>query len=574
MRLNPTGRTLIMPVPLRDGAALLGELVAHIDADDRISVRKATLLLLLEKHVKAGVLAAIEALPEQGGQIDISSLKESGAELQFDQSEVALMLVSRADLKAPKKINLGGFRTNLASAAEAAPAAVSGYLNVTAGVEHLWASRDAKERTSTHLEFKSAIRVGGAVVENHAGYDGALDAETCPQGAVCTYQHTSGFKRRGSRVVYDLPDTALRLQAGDTSTRQTGFQRVTDILGVAIEKAPLKLQPDKAGRATATHSFVVEKPSEAEISVNGAIIRRIRLQPGNYDIDGLALSTGSNNVEITLIDASGERRTISRSTYFDRRLLTEGHSEWSLAAGVPSYYRNSERRYNLEDQVASGYYRLGLSERLTGEIDTQADKHVQMAGAGLLLASEWGFFSARSALSLSDIGPGVAIGGSWDLINFGSAGGLLSDEMGKRQTLRFAAEYRSDDFRQPGEFLTYASGLIYPTHDYWLKLDGSYSVPITSNLTATVSGRYQFGKEDADKSLYGVSGDRFGADLTFSGPLTEDISGSVAFGYSNESYLLQNVQDARDGAFRVLVRAFMRLGRDTNISANFDTLNN
>lgn len=215
------------------------------------------------------------------------------------------MLVSRADLKAPKKIDLGGFRTNVASAAEAAPAAVSGYLNVTAGAEHLWASRDAKERTSTHLEFKSAIRAGGVVVENHGGYDGTIDAETCPQGAVCNYQHTSGFKRRASRVVYDMPDTALRLQAGDTATRQTGFQRVTDILGVAIEKAPLKLQPDKAGRATATHSFVVEKPSEAEISVNGAVIRRIRLQPGNYDIDGLALSTGSNDVEITLIDASG-----------------------------------------------------------------------------------------------------------------------------------------------------------------------------------------------------------------------------------------------------------------------------
>src|SRR6056297_474073 len=225
MKLNTTGRALVMPVPLRDGTATLGELVARIDPEDRIWVRKAKLLRLLGKHVKPDVIAAIRALPDQNGRIDIASLGKSGAELQFDHSEVALKLVSRADLKAAKKIDLGGFRQTVASAAAPEPAAISGYLNVTAGAEHLWAGQNTKERSSLHVELQSAIRLGGVVIQNKGSYDGAVDSERCPRGAVCTYKHQNGLKRQTSRIVYDRPEMAIRLQAGDTATRTAGFQR-------------------------------------------------------------------------------------------------------------------------------------------------------------------------------------------------------------------------------------------------------------------------------------------------------------------------------------------------------------
>lgn len=579
-RLNPTGRVLMMPLPLMDGDRNLGEVVARINPDDRILVRKDVVVKLLKDSVKPQVIATISQLPESAGHIEIGEIAKSGAELVFDQAEVALRIRPKADLRTTQNISLGGVNPVMANARAVDPALFSGYLNVTGGVDYLWAGDENSDKTSLHFDLQSAVRFGNIVAENEAGYDGEVDSQTCPHEAICNYTHDSGLKRRNTRLVYDRPEEALRFQAGDTTTRPAGFQRITDILGVAAERAPRILQPETAGRSTASHSFIVERPSQAEIAINGNIVRRLKLQPGSYDIKDLTLVTGSNDVEVTLIDDTGARRTLSNSTYFDRRLLTEGDSEWSLAGGVPSYYKDGERAYTDDEYAVSGFYRWGVSDRLTGDVNAQADSNVGMAGAGLLASTPWGFFATRTALSHSNAGSGFAIGADWDLINFGDFNGLTGDDQfGARQSLRLSAEYRSDKFRLPGDFLTTASGLIYPSTDYWLALSASYSTPIGWGISTTLSGRYQFGRDDnASQAPYTLRGDRYGGDITFSGALTDMINGSVTLGYSNESYLLtsgsgQNGNRAADPEFRVMARAFVRLGPNTNITGSHDSLN-
>lgn len=574
-RLNPTGRVLMMPMPLMDGDRNVGEVVARIEPDDSIWVRRDVLVRLLGESVKPQVLAAIERLPDVGGHVSIAALSQCGAELRFEQAEVALRIVPKADLRTTQKISLGGARPGLANARTVAPASLSGYLNIIGGVDHLWASDNSTERTGLHFDLQSAVRFGDVVLENETGYDGEVDAETCPHDAFCTYEHASGFKRRNTRLVRDLPEQAMRFQAGDASTRPAGFQRVTDILGVAVERSPRVLQPDTANHATASQSFVVERPSQAEIAVNGAIVRRLKLQPGNYDLRDLTLVTGSNDVEVTLIDDTGARRTLSRSTYYDRRLLTENDSEWSLSGGLPSYYKDGAREYVEDDYAVSGYYRWGFTDRVTSEVNAQADSNVAMAGAGLLVGTSVGFVAARSSISQSSAGTGFAVGVDWDLINFGDFNGLIAGDGPAQQSLRLSAEYRSDDFRIPGERLTTASGLIYPSHDYWLRLSGSYTLPIGWGVSATLAGRYQFGRDTESDTLYSVRGDRYGADVTFNGALSETISGSLGFGYSNESYLVSAADGGNEAEadFRVLARAFVRLGSNTHVTTSHDSLN-
>lgn len=579
-RLNPTGRVLMMPVPLKDGDKNLGEVVARINPDDSIWVRKDVVVRLLADSVKPQVVAAIAGLPENAGHIEIGEIAKSGAELNFDQAEVALRIRPKAELRTTQKISLGGIRPGMTNTRTLEPALFSGYLNVIGGVDHLWATDDSSDKTSLHFDLQSAVRFGNVVLENEAGYDGSVDAETCPHEAICDYQHASGLKRRNTRLVYDRPDEALRLQAGDTTTRPAGFQRITDILGVAAERAPRILQPDTANRATTSHDFVVERPSEAEIAVNGTIIRRLKLQPGSYDLRDLTLVTGSNDVEVTLIDDTGARHTINRSTYYDRRLLSEADSEWSLAGGIPSYYKDGERAYVEDEYAASGFYRFGFTDRLTGEVSAQADSRVGMIGGGFLTATAWGFLATRIAVSQSNAGTGFAVGMDWDVINFGDFNDLIGDDKSSaRQSLRLSAEFRSDDFRLPGDFLTTASGLIYPSHDYWLRLSASYTVPIGWGYSATLAGRYQFGRDDdVLHTPYVLRGDRYGADITFAGALTEMINGSVTLGYSNESYLLTANSDptdnqAADPEFRVMARAFVRMGPNTHITASQDSIN-
>jgi len=574
MRLNPTGRVLNMPLPLLDNNQQLGELVARIDPDDSIWVRKDALLRLLTGRVKPAVTEAISALPETGGQINIKNIAASGAELRFDQAAVALKIAPKADLRTAQTISVSGAAPNIASSRTVEPAAFSGYLNVISGLDHLWGTEDSDAQTSLHFDLQSALRAGAYILENEAGYDGDVDAESCPHDAYCNYTHRSGLKRRNTRVVYDLPDEAVRFQAGDTTTRPAGFQRITDILGLAIERSPRTLQPETAGRATTSTNILIDRPSQAEISVNGTVVRRLRLQPGNYDLNDLRLVSGINDIEITLIDDTGARRTISQSTYFDRRLLAQDDSEWSVAAGLPSYYRDGERDYTYDNFAASGFYRWGLTDRLTSELNVQADSDVQLAGAGLLTGTPWGFFAARTALSVSDGGVGFALGADWDLVNFGDFSGLIAEDAQQRQSLRLSVEYRSDAFRLPGEFLTTASGLLYPTYDYRLRLSGTYTVPIGWGVSAALAGRYQFGRDGDTSIAYAGHDDRYGADIAFSGAITERINGSIAFGYSNESYLLSNNATGASGAdFRVMARAFVRRDSNTHITASYDSLN-
>jgi len=118
------------------------------------------------------------------------------------------------------------------SANAAKPAILSSYLNVITGVDHLWGTSTLSERTAARIDFESVFRLWNIVIENEFTYEGAIDANTCPVGALCVYDHAGGLKRRRSRAVYDWPEQQLRVQFGDADTFSTGVQRAPDVLGV------------------------------------------------------------------------------------------------------------------------------------------------------------------------------------------------------------------------------------------------------------------------------------------------------------------------------------------------------
>jgi outer membrane usher protein len=91
----------------------------------------------------------------------------------------------------------------------------------------------------------------------------------------------------------------------------------------------------------------------------------------------------------------------------------------------------------------------------------------------------------------------------------------------------------------------------------------------------SLGGRYQIdeggsGLGTPAANLYG--GDRYGIDLTFTAPLTEQATGSLTFGYSNESYTATDTTGEGEAAFQVLGRVFYRPDEDTHISATYDSL--
>ena len=573
IRLNPTGRTVTIPVPLKDHTTVLGDILIQITADDAILAEKAAILEKTATHVEPPVLDAIAQLKDQAGFVPIGDFATTGLAITFDSGLQELQMAVSASQRPTREISLGARRSNIKSADTVQPEFVAGYLNIIAGVDKFWDTGSVRgsvfdDQPSARLDLDSAIRVGDVVVENRASFDSEADAYICPETATCTYGHVAGFKRQTSRIVYDLPNQEVRVTLGDTDPAAIPLQRATDLLGVSIEKSARKLNPGEAISSRGSETFRIERNATVEVRVNGATVDHLDLRPGTYNLRDLPLTTGANDVQLAINDENGESKTLNFNAYSDPDLLSEGKSEWSLAAGAPSYLLDNQRTYATGDYMATGYYRYGIFDDLTGAIDLQADKDIVMGGAGFDKGTSLGLFGFHAAASTGSLGTGAAFDFNWSLANFS---GLTNE---RSESLRLAAEYRSKDFQTPGDFLNGADGITLPEYNYWLRLNAAYSLPLIYDITATAAARYQF--DDKDTGIYAantVVGDRYGADLTFSTPLGPSAQANLSLGYSNELYL-RNLEDQSnvDGEFRVALRFNIRPDDKTIISSGYDSL--
>ena len=147
-----------------------------------------------------------------------------------------------------------------------------------------------------------------------------------------------GYYRRGTRLVYDDVDTAIRYQLGDVTPGVTGFQTSPGLLGLSVEKSYQKIKPSQTIQPTGKRSFRLARPSVVQLLNNGKVSRRFRLDPGEYDLDDLPLSAGANNIVLRIEDDLGAKRDINFTVYSDNALLEPGLSLWHFGVGLKSSF--------------------------------------------------------------------------------------------------------------------------------------------------------------------------------------------------------------------------------------------
>lgn len=570
-RLNTTGRPMHVPVPLKDGGQTIGEIVVIINTNDSVLLPKAALVDAMTRVLDQSALARLHGVRDSNGQVSLADLKSAGFDVKFDPAQLEVVFSASVDQRTTGDISLARPRGPTVSASAARPALFSAYLNINAGGDYLWGNATGNDQLSPVVDVEAVFRMWNLVVENSVTFEGSADSYVCPVSAQCLYDHLAGVKRRRTRVSYDFPEQEIRVQAGDVDVYGTSLQRAPDVLGLTIEKSPRKLRPGENIRPTGHSSFRLERPADIEVMINGAIVQRLRLRAGNYNLSDLPLATGANEIQLIITDDTGERRTLAFTTFFDGNLLKQGKSEWSLSGGIPSYFQDNERHYRDQEAFGSGFIRYGLTDSITGEAHVQGDQTVVMGGLGVFSATPWGFLGVQGALSDGRSGLGWAADVAYDLVNFRGPMAFYADG---RETLRLGAEYRSHDFRTPGESLVTATGVLFPQYNYWLRLSAQYSTPVWKQLTASVGARYQFSDDTHELlSPYTLKGDRYGADLTLTTPLTDITTAALTFGYSNESYLKTDTSQRDQAEFRVMARLYVRPFENTYVSASYDTLN-
>ena len=461
-KLNPTGRTIEIEVPLKVDGALFGNVAIKITPDDKVLADGKLLKTYLGKILKTEVLTAALATPKQdapqvaGGTtvaakktpgaesssvlhlasqpapapeplgqeppsyLPLDVIKQRGIDIRYDPQAIELQAAPALEQRAPQNLDFGN-KGDIASDALEHPANVSAYVNMR--VTGAYVSQSSSGSTgidATTVDLDGALRFRGFVLESEASlYAGA------PAGLTQAYYQDYVFYRHGTRFVYDLPEEATRIRLGDFTPDYTGFQNAPDMLGLSVQQSYAQLQPGKTIRPTGSHSFSLERPSSVDIIIDKVLFRHIKLAPGNYDLSDIPLRAGANDVKLVIEDDTGARRTLEFNAFSGNELLAPGISEWSFNAGIKSYdqgaiqqgspgngalpnvtvvNKNSiyqQRDYYFDKPVATGYYRTGITTALTVDANAQTDNSVAMTGAGFAAQTVFGLFTGELSTSAS-----------------------------------------------------------------------------------------------------------------------------------------------------------------------------
>lgn len=479
-RLNTTGRDIILSAPLRDGAFLLGEVGFQLKADDSIQVETRSLLAALQPVIATERLALLQNALAGMGYAPIDQLAALGYPIRYDPTTISLAIGIPAEIRSAKDFSLRRFE-DPTTGEYYAPANFSGYINFRSFADYIWSGNDKGFQAPTAL-MDSAIRYKGVVLENEA-----------------TLRFDSGsqrtFTREATRFVYDDRKQYVRYAAGDLLTSGRGFSGSPQIAGLSATRIYSIVDPLRYVQPRGDRSFTLTRASTVDAIINGQSVRRIRLEPGVYNIRDFPFVQGTNNVQFNIEDDAGGRQTIAFSQFFDRTLLAAGLSEFSVQAGILNPFDGGARDYQFSRPAASGWYRRGMNDVLTLGGNFNVQKDGATAGVETTLATALGILGADVAFSKVDqIGTGVAA-------NVGlqkTFGGSLTTA----RSISASVEYRSPNFANPG-------ALMVENRIAW-NLSAAYAQPLGERQFLSFSGNYgitrgAFRNEKSARLTYGYS---------------------------------------------------------------------
>lgn len=254
-----------------------------------------------------------------------------------------------------------------------------------------------------------------------------------------TVLHNSAMNQRVARLattyIFDLPRRRQSLRIGDNLTQTGSWGRSLYFGGVQWGTA-FETQPEFVRFPLPSIRGEALTPSVAELYVNQSLRWTSQVPAGAFEIVSPPLISGPGQVQLVVTDALG-RRSIQTESYFATpRLLGQGVVDFSVSVGL-ARHSLGERFNAYARPLATGYYRRGLTARLTAEARTEVTGELLAAGAhatvrvlGPLLISGAAVHSEHARA-----GSGDSWQGSVDLqtLRFGAGAQVRQSTRGFRQ---------------------------------------------------------------------------------------------------------------------------------------------
>lgn len=206
------------------------------------------------------------------------------------------------------------------------------------------------------------------------------------------------FVRLMTRVVKDDPSSRTRLIAGDFST-SSGMLGSGGLYAGLSFATKFSLDPYALRYPGANLYGAVNTPSDVDVYVNGLLVSKQQLSPGEFEFLNVGNVQGSGEATLVIKDAYGGEEMITVPYYTSAQLLRSGLHDYSYSVG---HRRESFGQQSNEygDVAFLGYHRVGISDALTAGLRAEGDGDVMNGGANItFLAGTLGEFDTAVAVS-------------------------------------------------------------------------------------------------------------------------------------------------------------------------------
>ncbi len=382
MKLNQTGRDIEMISLLKISDSVIGEAQLTITKDDQILLPKSATIALLKSLIASSTInnlsqsSTTDALSQQDFQ-------RVGLDLTFSFSTLECTILVPQEHLLTQQLSVGGspLDSNYLE-----PSFISGYLNISlSGTQTQAVDQDSIIDRQTNHRFESAISLGQANLEYESSYQQSG-------------HEAANYSRYGTRVNIDFPTQGTRLVVGDMFNTGKNLQDSADILGIGITR-DFTLIPTRNVRPKATQSFTLQRTSSVDVVIDGAIVQRLTLNAGSYNLNDIPLAQGNNDIELIITDASGKQERVQFSVATGNDLLDSGEFEYSLMFGAPSRFDGHQMEYETNQKLLHGYLDVGVSPWLTFGLNAQSREELYQYGGSLLMAGSLGvteFIASKS----------------------------------------------------------------------------------------------------------------------------------------------------------------------------------
>lgn len=470
--INPYDRDIALTVPLQFNRRVLGELPVVLTRDDRFIVDSSGFIALLQPLLTASAQLELQASLAGVESFEPDVIGATGIQLDYDPDQLAVMVLR---IDPARRVPESLFRGGTPDPVEQGPEDFSAYLNT---------SLSLTRRNSTGDVDRPSVFLNGAV--NYRGLVFEADVQARDDRFSDTYE----LERRYARFVYDQPEDFRRWFLGDLSPETRGRQGFVDLGGLGVARQKRRFEAFRNNVLTGARQIILQENSVVRVMRNGVFVREFRLDPGQYDVSNLPLSTGSNDIQLEIEGESGRRESVGYTAYLDTIDLEPGDYEYGAYFGVVGSAGFGSPDYSDGELAFTGYYRKAFLDRPAIGVGLQGSRDVQTVTGQTQYILDNG---SRLRLDASGsnsrfVGSGYAFAVAYDFVlDLGNTADVWT----------VVADYTSEDYAELGR--------EFGGNPVSWSFSGAYSKRLSPDLSVNLSGSYRLSRDRLLQDSYALT---------------------------------------------------------------------